>query len=313
MATSWTPIVCLLLLLGVSQQAAGGVMDNVNDGLKMAGQMFGINTAADVANLVAKAFSKATTRKKPDLMSVLQQGFESQRQYDDEEGDQDEEDQSKQESEAENAQESPPVEQGSRRQPLQLNSVQMLTNMMRLIGFDPRKLGALALNAIVMIAQAIGSTIVQATRGAPESDKDSGPEELFEPNDHQPRSIVSGGPIDWFLKRPGANTKRMLRRIMDQQLPEHIVDMIESKETPDGNEAACLKLLMCKSSPIIWGMQNSLKKRLAGEPDDDQDSYMNANAFFKYLPSWDEYKQHGLSCENRFSKYCPRNGTLGKL
>lgn len=145
-------------------------MDNVNDGLKLAGQMFGINTAADVANLVAKAFSKATSpttkRQKPDLLSVLQQGFLSQRQQEEEEQDEQEEDdqyaeeeqQQSEQTEQENAQESPPVTpQGTRRQrpPTQFSSVQMLTNMMRMIGFDPRKLGALAINAIVMIAQAV--------------------------------------------------------------------------------------------------------------------------------------------------------------
>lgn len=147
-------------------------MDNVNDGLKLAGQMFGINTAADVANLVAKAFSKATstttTRQKPDLLSVLQQGFLSQRQQQEEDQEQDEqeeddqyaeeEQQQTEQTEQENAQESPPVTpQGTRRQrpPTQFSSVQMLTNMMRMIGFDPRKLGALAINAIVMIAQAV--------------------------------------------------------------------------------------------------------------------------------------------------------------
>ncbi|XP_030570833.1 uncharacterized protein LOC115769931 [Drosophila novamexicana] len=305
MARRWQLFVGLLLL-SLSQQASAGVMDNVNDGLKLAGEMFGINTAADVANLVAKAFSRVTTRKKPDLMSVLQQGFETQRnqQQEEEEGDQEEQ---------ENAQESPPVDGDTRRRPLQFSSVQMLTNMMRMIGFDPRKLGALALNAIVMIAQAIGSTIMQATRGGGESNADTGPEAFFEPSEHQPRDLTPGSPIDWFLKRPGAHTQRMVRRIMDRQLPEYIVDMIESKETPDGNEAACLKLLMCKSSPIIWGMQNSLKKRLAGEPEEfDEDSYMNANAFFKYLPSLDEFKEHGAGCESRFAKYCPRNATLGK-
>lgn len=166
-------LLLLALLLELSQPTAAGVMDNVNDGLKLAGQMFGINTAADVANLVAKAFSKATTttttRQKPDLLSVLQQGFQSQRQQQEEYDGQDEqqeddqyaeeeEEQQQQQAEHENAQESPPVtqQQGTRRQrPNQFSSVQMLTNMMRMIGFDPRKLGALAINAIVMIAQAV--------------------------------------------------------------------------------------------------------------------------------------------------------------
>ncbi|EDV96478.1 uncharacterized protein LOC6557503 [Drosophila grimshawi] len=313
----------VVLLLSFSHPTTAGVMDNVNDGLKLAGQMFGINTAADVANLVAKAFSRATTRKKqPDLMSVLQQGFEAQRQQqleqevDEEEEQEQEHDQADQDqaeqgqAEQENAQESPPAaEGGTRRRPLQLNSVQMLTNMMRMIGFDPRKLGALALNAIVMIAQAIGSTIMQATRGG--NNSATGPEALFEPSEHQPRSLSPGSPIDWFLRRPGAHTQRMLRRIMDHDLPEHVVDMIASKESPDGNEVACLKLLMCKSSPIIWGMQDSLKKRLAGEPEEpDEQSYMNANMFFKYLPSLSEFKEHGVGCETRFAKHCPRNDTL---
>lgn len=176
---SCTSIVALLLLLilEMSQPTAAGVMDNVNDGLKLAGQMFGINTAADVANLVAKAFSKATstttTRQKPDLLSVLQQGFLSQRQQQEQQEEEQEQEQDEQEeddqyaeeeqqqseqTEQENAQESPPVTpQGTRRQrpPTQFSSVQMLTNMMRMIGFDPRKLGALAINAIVMIAQAV--------------------------------------------------------------------------------------------------------------------------------------------------------------
>lgn len=154
---------------------------------------------------------------------------------------------------------------------------------------------------------------MQATRGGTGDSPTTGPEALFEPSEHQPRSLSPGSPIDWFLQRPGAHTQRMLHRIMDRQLPEHIVDMIESKETADGNEAACLKLLMCKSSPIIWGMQNSLEKRLAGEQEEyDDQSYMNANAFFKYMPSLHEFKEHGEGCESRFAKHCPRNGTLNK-
>lgn len=155
MARSWLPFLCLLAL-SVSEQTKANVVD---DGLKLAGQMFGINTAADVANLVAKAFSRVSTRKKPDWMSVLQQGIESQRQQQlEQEQEQEEDDNEEQQTEQENAQESPPVDGDTRRRPMQLNTVQMLTNMMRMIGFDPRKLGALALNAIVMIAQAVRYT-----------------------------------------------------------------------------------------------------------------------------------------------------------
>ncbi|XP_022213820.2 uncharacterized protein LOC111068573 [Drosophila obscura] len=313
MTSRWL-FLCLLLYVGAQEaMSASTVMDNLGDGLKMAGQMFGINTAADVANLVAKAFSGNASSGKPSgLLSILQNGFQPPKYQP--------EDQSEQQSEPENAQE----EQGdnTRRPPLMANfdSGQLLTNMLRMVGFDARKLGALALNALIMIAQAIGSTLMQATRGGGGGGVGNfgaafeGPEALYDPNEHQPRSLSMGSPIDWFLQRPGAHSKRLLGRIMDKELPEHILDMIESKEDREmGHEAGCLKMLMCKSKPIIWGMQNSLKKRLAGEPElpeeQDNHSFFNKGIFFKYLPSLKDFKEHSADCETRFYEECPRNAT----
>ncbi|EDW80119.1 uncharacterized protein Dwil_GK23832 [Drosophila willistoni] len=320
----------LLIVFFISQQqelALAGVMDNFNDGLKMAGQMFGINTAADVANLVAKAFSSggggstSSNRRKPDLMNILQHGFQQNQYNSEEEEDQKvEQDQSAQQAEPENAQETPPMERPSANRPSEFNSGQMLSNMLRMVGFDARKLGALAINALVMIAQAIGSTLMQATRGGG-GNASTGPEALYEPSEHQPRSLPLGSPIDWFLERPpNGHTKQLLNQIMDSELPERIVDMIESKESSQtGNEAACLKLLMCKSSPIIWGMQKSLKKRLSGISESEMDdynqgdnSYFNTGVFFKHLPTMDEFREHGSSCEIRYAKHCPRNQTLDR-
>jgi len=103
---------------------------------------------------------------------------------------------------------------------------------------------------------------------------------------------------------------------MDRDLAEHIVDMIESKEKPDeGKKAGCFKLLMCKSKPIIWGMQESLKKRLAGEPEEPEetDSYFNKKVFFKYLPSLQDFKVHSASCEAKYHEECPKNATTGSF
>ncbi|EDW36749.1 GL18431 [Drosophila persimilis] len=310
MTSRWIFLI-LLLYVGAQEGNAGTVLDNVGDSLKMAGQMFGINTAADVANLVAQAFSGNGSRGKPlGLMSILQHGFQPSE-------DQAEQNQSEQ-------QEEPPQEDdGTRRPPHppplmgSFDSGQLLTNMLRMVGFDARKLGALALNAIIMIAQAIGNTLMQATRGGAGGNNGAafeGPEALYEPNDHQPRSLSMGSPIDWFLQRPGTHSKRLLGRIMDRDLPEHILDMIESKEDLErGHEAGCLKMLMCKSKPIIWGMQNSLKKRLAGEPElpeeQENHNFFNKGIFFKFLPSLKDFKEHSAGCETRFNEECPRNAT----
>jgi len=68
------------------------------------------------------------------------------------------EDQSEQQSETENVQEEPPVENTTRKPPpITFDSGQMLSNMLRMVGFDTRKIGALALNALIMVAQAVSS------------------------------------------------------------------------------------------------------------------------------------------------------------
>ncbi|XP_017101473.2 uncharacterized protein [Drosophila bipectinata] len=302
-------IVSLLLYLG-AREASTGVMDNFGDGLKVAGQMFGINTAADVANLVAKAFSGKNPQPMPNLINFMPLQWQTPRGDKDEE---DQEDQSNQETETENAQEEPSVDSSTRRPPPKqgFDTVQMFTNMMRMVGFDTRKLGALALNAIIMVAQAIGSTIMQATRGGASLDA---PEALYEQNESQPRSLPISSPIDWFLQREDGHSKRLLQEIMDRELPERIVDMISEKEDPEkGHKAGCMKLLMCKSQPIIWGMQDSLKKRIAGEPEEqeDTDSFFNKKVFYKYLPSLEDFREHSTSCEARFHEECPRNATTG--
>jgi len=122
----------------------------------VAGQMFGINTAADVANLVAKAFSGNSMTNVPNLISYAQSGFQGLRQNNG--ADEQEEDQSEQQSETENVQEEPPVENTTRKPPpITFDSGQMLSNMLRMVGFDTRKIGALALNALIMVAQAVSS------------------------------------------------------------------------------------------------------------------------------------------------------------
>lgn len=91
------------------------------DNIKYAGQMFGINTAADVAALVAKAFATPRDRSKNEDLSI-----------------------SPSENETTN----------------DVNPVAMIGSFMKLFGFDSRKLGALAMNAIIMIAQMVGKLFV---------------------------------------------------------------------------------------------------------------------------------------------------------
>ncbi|XP_046808182.1 uncharacterized protein LOC124420148 [Lucilia cuprina] len=332
-----------------------GVMDNLNDGLKVAGQMFGINTAADVANLVAKAFSKNTSnRNTPDLFTIIQKGLQlspshtssseerKQNNYESQES------QQQVQTEAAAAQFKPFQTKTSEATPskesigLNFGTTNLITSMLRMVGFDAAKLGALAINALIMIASAIGNTLMgkktapisvtaldggrlfnrnPSNYGSPKSqdnpteeeNADNGPEEKYTPNAHQPRTVNDPTTIEWFLQNSSRKMKRVLQQATNSDLAEKLTDMITNYESTNG-QAACLKMLVCKSSPFIWGMQKSIKKHIepkskeadiAEENEDNvESSFFNVQHFFTHLPSIDEYRAYGSKCEKQYSVYC---------
>lgn len=128
----------------------------------------GINTAADVANLVAKAFSNNNNnnnnRNKPDLFSIIQKGLQSslsqnsqETKYSEKQQQADEED----ESDQQQTEESKQFQTKSTSTPAKENvgvnfsTANLITSMLRMVGFDASKLGALAINALIMIASAV--------------------------------------------------------------------------------------------------------------------------------------------------------------
>ncbi|XP_037928949.1 uncharacterized protein LOC119663417 [Teleopsis dalmanni] len=264
----------------------------------------GINTAADVANLVAKAFSTTTNRKKPDLMSLFQP---SQQQ-----------DTSAEEDNQQSEQNEPPPSKVD----IGFDTANLLTGVLRMIGFDASKLGAIAINTLILVAQAIGSTILSATRPPQRlatvkqhgedlnSQTGMGPDAIYEQNEHQPRKLRDGSPVDWFLENPNEKMKQLLTEITDKNLSDKVITMIEEKETEPG-QAGCIKMLMCKTSPIIWGMQKSVNERLnknstneVNTKDRDAQQDFNAKALFKDLPSLSEFRAHSDICEKRYGSYC---------
>lgn len=79
--------------------------------------------------------------------------------------------------------------------------------------------------------------------------------------------------------------------------------MFSSTEDKDG-DSDCIKLLVCKTSPIIWGMQKACNDSI------DQDGQTNEidvnnrkglNSFYKYLPDMQEFSSHGDACDSRYN------------
>lgn len=108
-----------------------------------------------MANLVAKAFSNTqSNRQKPDLFSIIQKGLKlssskdtnsEERKYNNYES-------------KENFQQ---TEESSKSTPskeavgVNFGAPNLITSMLRMVGFDASKLGALAINALIMIASAV--------------------------------------------------------------------------------------------------------------------------------------------------------------
>lgn len=116
------------------------------------------------------------------------------------------------------------------------------------------------------------------------------------------RKLSSGSPLDWIMQIKSPVLAHTLNELRNSSLPENLVEMFASMEEKDG-DADCVKLLVCKTSPIIWGMQRACNDSI--DPDEQTDeideSYgKGLNSFYKYLPDMKEFSTHGDACESRY-------------
>lgn len=65
-------------------------------------------------------------------------------------------------------------------------------------------------------------------------------------------------------------------------------------EYADRNGTPCVKLLMCKTSPIIWAAQKSLKNK----------TYIGKRDLTFWLPSKEEFEEYSDKC-NDINDDCP--------
>lgn len=95
--------------------------------------------------------------------------------------------------------------------------------------------------------------------------------------------------------------------VRDKNLPQRLVDIVGELEQKAG-DADCVKLLLCKSAPFVWGMQRAIAERIDGAEDSEEDeNEKTANggnrieAFYKYLPEMKEFRHHGDGCAERYN------------
>lgn len=86
--------------------------------------------------------------------------------------------------------------------------------------------------------------------------------------------------------------------IKNKKLPDVLTNIVEDMEVERG-QGECIKMLLCKSSPFIWKMQDTFINYVDGKT-----SKRREDGIFTDLPGLEEYRAHGKICEERFGNLC---------
>ncbi|EFA01551.1 hypothetical protein TcasGA2_TC007112 [Tribolium castaneum] len=152
----------------------------------------------------------------------------------------------------------------------------IFSGFLRVLGFDPKKIGAIAVNAIIFVAQLISSSLSRPSV----------------PQLTEARATREGSPLDWMMGSP--EVIRMFSHIKDKELPNHIVMYIKERSLDEDSD--CVQLLVCKSAPFVWGMQ----KVLDGNTNS---SVKGTKSLYAYLPSLEEVIDYADDCDKKHP-YC---------
>lgn len=128
-------------------------------------------------------------------------------------------------------------------------------------------------------------------------------------------------PFDWIVDKQATDNElsSQLDALQHRDLTERMVRSIDEKNYRNATNTDCIKMLLCKSAPFVWGMQRAIAKQIQEKSADyinneeENDSDMNGdanantntglNAFFQHLPDVEEFKNHGDACEAQY-KFC---------
>ncbi|KAJ3657921.1 hypothetical protein Zmor_009697 [Zophobas morio] len=151
----------------------------------------------------------------------------------------------------------------------------IFSGFLRILGFDSKKIGAIAVNAIIFVAQLISSSlsrprVSQITEG---------------------RTLRDGTPLDWMMSSP--EVMRMFQHIKDRDLPDHIIMYIKERALDEDSD--CVQLLICKGAPFVWGMQRVL--------DGNSTTVKGAKSLYAFLPTLEDVIDHADTCDRKHP-YC---------
>ncbi|XP_011707005.1 PREDICTED: uncharacterized protein LOC105462172 [Wasmannia auropunctata] len=139
---------------------------------------------------------------------------------------------------------------------------------LRLIRFDSQKVAAIAVNSVVFLAQMI-STLFGLKSSQSNIARNMDDEEF------------AWDPLKFTLENKNENIRNLVDQARNPNLPNQLIARVT------GSDFACIRLLLCKSSPIIHAAQTSLNNK-------SQD-YMHR--IIGWLPSKEDFEISSDECE----------------
>ncbi|XP_055305286.1 uncharacterized protein LOC129569972 [Sitodiplosis mosellana] len=206
-----------------------------------------------------------------------------------------------------------------------------LGQVLRVMGMDTGKIGAMAVNGLIFIAQMIGRSLMSAfttvtnKMGAKPNENIAMVDRTrrFEnDNTDEEANSIWDNAIGWIIEQSKSSSflSQKIDAMLDRDLSERLIDMVDNgndDETAPNENINCVKQLLCKTAPFIWGMQKAVSAQMntsdseaSATDETSNDNAKNAstdndyrmNVFFKYMPSVDEFKNHGITCEDQYKQ-----------
>ena len=186
----------------------------------------------------------------------------------------------------------------------------MVSGMLRMVGVDEHKLGLMALNVLVYLAEFLAKNLL----GMPSELENEIPEY---------RSIVNNEGIIsamWKLaENANEKSERVKQQFLDPELPEKVIHWNIRRssyyvinqcfqirntlpQTFMGADLGCVQLFLCKMDPAFWSMQSSTKNFEGLSITRSLSSNFNRwlDAVYEKLPTLNQLQSMGKRCNQQY-------------
>ncbi|CAK1582829.1 unnamed protein product [Parnassius mnemosyne] len=157
-------------------------------------------------------------------------------------------------------------------------------HIIRLLGLQPNQLSAVAVNALVFVAQMISTFLSGSLRPG---------------KTHRSEDTTA-----WLLNKNSKQLQDLITAAKNDSLPDHIEDLINEQESEE--ETSCIRLLVCKITPFIIKMQSTVFGKDDPASKNNFSDSSGAAILYRHLPTTEEIHSRSDICESRY-KGCNLN------